>query len=453
MKLRLTLDTAAIGIIVLLAVFVGLTVLAGAQAGVRVSANLPERGLIGPLQTIELTFSESVDPNLTEALLSIQPALDGRFEWLDSRSMQFVPAAPFELDTVYKLTLLPGRVSATGRELKKQQAWEFSVRAPWVAYLASGENQSSIWAMDLNGNPPRRLTDEKIKVISFDVAKNGELIIFTSVNGQGGIDLWRIPRAGGEASLLLDCARDRCTTPAIAPNGYRIAYSREAAGPGPDLPFGSPRIWILDLQSGQNGPVYEDRQILGYNPSWSPDSNKLVSYDGLADRINLLDLTDNKRYIFPSNTGGPVTWSPDSTRFLFTIIEQKEDGLRTQVRLADLSLNDSMTLIGSRDNRDYSYYSIAWSPLEEKAVLGFRAGDEKPSQILWLFDPSMLEGIVIAGEENYTYNSPQWDPWGGALIFQQFKLRGAFNPEIGVWKPGFSAPLILAQGLMPRWLP
>ena len=50
--------------------------------------------------------------------------------------------------------------------------------------------------------------------------------------------------------------------PAISPNGARIAYSREAAGPGPDLPFGSPRIWVLDLQSGQNSAVYADQQII-----------------------------------------------------------------------------------------------------------------------------------------------------------------------------------------------
>ena len=198
--------------------------------------------------------------------------------------------------------------------------------------------------------------------------------------------------------------------------------------------------------------MYEDQQILGYNPTWSPDSNRLASFDGLADQIDIIDFQDNKQYSFSSNTGGPIAWAPDSNQILFTNIDQAESGLRTQVRLVDISLNESQTLIGSNDDHDYAYYSLAWSSVDEKAVLGFRAGEDKPSQILWLFDPAMLEGVIIADQPEYTYNSPQWDPWGNAVLFQQFKLKGAFNPEIGLWQPGFNEPLLLAQGLMPHWL-
>jgi WD40 repeat protein len=453
MNPRPSLDTLAITVLVILAALVGLTILLGTQAGVRVSAPPLGGERIAPFHTIRLTFSESVDPNLTEPLISIQPEMDGRLEWLDSRTVQFASDRPFELDTVYKLTLRPGLVTESGRAVKSERSWEFSVREPLVAYLLTSDNQSSIWTIDLHGETRKRLTDESIRVISFDTSMRGDFIVFTAVNENGGIDLWRVSREGNDAALLLDCGRDRCTTPAVSPNGKRIAYSREAAGPAPDLPFGSPRIWLVDLETGQNAPVYEDQSILGYNPTWSPDSNKLASYDGLADSINMLDLTEGKRFIFPSNTGGPVTWSPDSNLFLFTIVEQREDGLRTRVRLADLALNDTITLIGANDSRDHAYYSLAWSPNEERAVLGFRAGEDRPAQILWLFNPAILEGIIIASEDDYTYNSPQWDPWGGALIFQQFKLRGAYKPEIGLWKPGFIEPLILTEGLMPRWLP
>ncbi|MBK9781732.1 MAG: PD40 domain-containing protein [Anaerolineales bacterium] len=106
--------------------------------------------------------------------------------------------------------------------------------------------------------------------------------------------------------------------PVIAPGDKRIAYSREAAGPSPDLPFGSPRIWVVDLESGIDQAVYEDQSILGYNPSWSPDATRLASFDGLADFIHMINLQNGEEFLFPSTTGGPVTWSPDSTRFLYT---------------------------------------------------------------------------------------------------------------------------------------
>ncbi len=453
MKFRWNLDTAAGSVLGFLAVLVSLVVLFGAYAGVRVSTNLPGDGVIAPFQTIKLTFSEAVDFEMASSLISVDPVLEGYLEWIDARTVQFVPIRPFELDTVYKMTLNPDVVTAAGRELKKGYVWEFTVRDPLVVYLVTDAEQSSLWVMDLKKNPPRRLTDESTKVISFDAARTGEFIIFTAANTQGGVDLWRVSRAGNDASLLLDCGRDRCTTPVISPDTLRIAYSREASGPTPDLPFGSPRIWLLDLQGGRNDPLYEDQQILGYNPVWSPDSNRLASFDGLTDRINMIDLKQKKQYVFESNTGGPIAWSPDSNQMLFTNVEQTENGLRTQVRFVDIALNESQTLLGANDDSDYSYYSLAWSPLEQKALLGFRAGKDEPSQILWLFNPAMLEGIVIANQKDYTYNSPQWDAWGNAILFQQFKLRGAFNPEIGLWQPGFSEPLLLNQGLMPQWLP
>jgi Tol biopolymer transport system component len=446
-----TFDKAALSVLVILSLALGLTILLGAQAGVRVSAILPKR--VAPFQKIKLTFSESINPKMAESLFSIQPAVDGRLDWLDSRTLTFSPSRPFELDTDYKLTLSPGILTEDGAALKREQSWQMKVRDPLVAYLQTGEGQSGVWATDLNGSPAQRLTPEEVKVMSFDASHNGEFIIFTAANGQSGIDLWRVSRSGTDAAILLDCGLDRCTTPAISPNGMRIAYSREAAGPGPDLPFGSPRIWILDLQNGQNSAVYADQQILGYGPAWSPDSQKVTSYDGLADQIRMFDLATSQQFAFPSNTGGPITWSADSTKFMFTDIQQGENGLHTRVRLANLPLNDTTTLLGENDETDYSYYSLAWSPAEDEVVLGFRKSEDQPAQVFWLFDPGILDGIIIADQEGYTYNSPSWDAWGGSLVFQQFKLKGKFKPEVGIWKSGFSEPLILGEGLSPQWLP
>jgi hypothetical protein len=70
-----------------------------------------------------------------------------------------------------------------------------------------------------------------------------------------------------------------------------------------------------------------------------------------------------------------------------------------------------------------------------------------------LVDPAALGGQVIAGQPDYAYNNPQWDPWGRALVFQQFKLKGSYKPEIGMWMPGLKEPRVLAEGIMPHWLP
>lgn len=453
MKSRITVDTLAIGLISILAAIAGVIFWIGESAGVSVRVDLPEDGTVGPYTAITFKFSEVVSAEMVSDLISFDPIQEGYLQAVDDTSIRFVPLKPFDPDVTYTVKVIAGETNIKGREVKKPQSWTFRVREPRVAYMVTTGGQSGIWSADWSGGGVKRLTSEEIKVVSFDVAQGGDFIVFTSVNQNGGIDLWKVSRAGGDESILLDCGFDRCTTPVIAPGDKRIAYSREAAGPTPDLPFGSPRIWVVDLESGSDGPVYEDQSILGYNPSWSPDANRLASFDGLADFIHMIDFTSGEQVLFPSTTGGPVTWSPDSNRLLYTTFEQTDNGGRTLVMLADLSTGETIPLFGSVDVYDNAYYSLAWSSLEERLVLGLRMDENSPSRVLWVLDPSLLEGIVIAQDADYTYNSPQWDPWGTALLFQQFKMRGQFKPEIGLWREGTIEADVLVEGIQPHWLP
>jgi uncharacterized membrane protein YraQ (UPF0718 family) len=88
-------------------------------------------------------------------------------------------------------------------------------------------------------------------------------------------------------------------------------------------------------------------------------------------------------------------------------------------------------------------------------VIGLVFSVERNSskEALWLMNPARRDGQVIASQPDYVYGTPSWDPWGKALVFHQFKLRGPYEPEIGLWRPGMKAPQVLARGLMPHWLP
>ena len=298
------------------------------------------------------------------------------------------------------------------------------------------------------------MTEDTFKILNFDTSKNGEFVVFSAFNEQDGIDLWRVGRTGGNPTTLLYCEPDRCSMPAISPDGRLVAYVREAAGPSPDLQFGSPRIWVFNLETKQNAPLYEDQQIIGYEPEWSPDGTRLSSFNGLADEIRLLDLVTSEQLIIPSQTGNSVTWSADSSTFLFTDIETSDFGLHTRVREAKFSINEITTMFGENDQRDYYYNSLAWSPVEEDVlVMGLRFEENSPAESLWLMNPVRRDGQVIADQPDYIYNTPYWDPWGRALVFQQFKLHGVYKPEIGLLMSGMEAPHVLAEGLMPRWLP
>lgn len=454
MKIHLTLDVVAGSVLAFTTFLVGVIILVGTLTGVRVKVDLPKDQLVSSFQPILFTFSEPVDLEKASSAIFMEPKPEGYMVQLDIHSLQFVPVQPYERDTVYKLTISPGIVAQNGRAVKKVYEWEFMARIPSVAFLSPDATDSSIWVMDLMGDPPRRLTREGISVIAFDAAPNGNFLVYTVIDfSQAGMDLWKVSREGMDDEMLLDCGPDRCARSAISPNSRYIAYTRESPGKRKDRPFGSPHIWVFDLQTGQNNLVFEDQQILGFNLYWSPDSHKIASFDGLAGQIRIIDLKQNKLYSFPSNTDDPIAWSPDSNRILFTHLVQTDRGIVTQVNMADISSGKVQTLIGDKDKFDYSYSSLIWSLHEDRALLSLRIGEGHSEQVFWLFNPTTLEGSIIANQNDYTYSLPQWNPWSNALVFQQEKILGPFNPEVGLWQLGFDKPHVLTQGLMPQWLP
>ena len=182
MKIRLTFDVIGNGILAITAFLVGVIILIGTMAGVRVSVDLPKAGLISPLQPIIFTFSEPVDFKKAAAIIRIDPAHQGYIVQIDERSLEFIPYQPYQLGIVYKLSIGSDIIAKDGHATKKVHQWEFMVREPLVAFLSPNARDSSIWAIDLKGNPPQRLTREGISVIAFDAAPSGDFLIYTVID-------------------------------------------------------------------------------------------------------------------------------------------------------------------------------------------------------------------------------------------------------------------------------
>jgi dipeptidyl aminopeptidase/acylaminoacyl peptidase len=452
-RFALDLDSAAGLVTGALLLAIALAGWIGSQLGVRVNAELPEDRLTGPYEALTFTFSEPVDETLAIQRFSIQPEVKGKFEWADERTMRFVPLEPFLPYIEYTVSLSAGLLNGNGKTLKQPKDWTFEVRSSKVVYLVKTAESTRLWIADIESKEVEPLTDESLVIFGFDTSRDGEFVIFAAFNEQGGIDLWRVSRRGGSSSLVLQCGPDRCTVPSISPNGKLIAYVREAAGPSPDLQFGSPRIWVYNLETREDAPLYEDQQIIGYGPEWSPDGNYLSSYDGIKDELRVLDLVTSGQFIIPTQTGSPITWSGDSAYLAFTDIGTNEFGEHTRIRLARIAFKEINTVFGEEDERDYFYNALAWSPVSNGLAIGLRPAPNDPASALWLMDPFGRDGLVIADQPELIYNNLQWDPWGRALLFQQFRIKGAHEPEVAFLMPEFDEPFVLAEGLVPRWLP
>jgi Tol biopolymer transport system component len=448
-----SLDRAAGGLVLTLGVIIIVLIFLVSQLGVRVRADFADNQ-IGPFSPLQLSFSVPVNPKAVEPLLTLDPEAAGRFEWLNSKTMRFLPTSPLRPDTIYKLQLGPGKVGENGEGLRNHLTWSFSIRPPTITYLAFPGGKSEIWITDKEGTSPHRLFEFATSIFDFDASPNGEFIVFSAFNAQKGLDLWMVDRKGESPAKLLDCGTGRCSTPSISPDSARVAYTRQAPGLTPSDAPGAPRIYMIDLQNKQDRPLFEDSQLLGYGPRWSPNGKWISSYDSLQDVIRVVSLETGKQVLLPSVIGTYLSWSPDNNRLAFTNVEKTPSGLRTVINIADFETGKVDDLLGLHDLSDFGYAELAWSPVDTNQLLmGMRPNPDQPAVGLWLIDLTTLGGPAIADTEGLVCQAPSWDAWGKSIVFQQFQLGQAASSEISFWQSGMDQPRVLAQGLSPCWLP
>jgi len=446
------LDLSAGGLAVVLTMAIGAVLMLGSWIGVSAHANNLDQE-VGPYGPLILTFSGPVDQSAVQTLFSLEPAAPGRFDWTDQKTLHFIPASPLHPGAIYQLTLASGRIGANGEVLRKEQVWPVRVRTPKIVYFTFNEQQGQIWMVDVQGKSSKRLDNVEKKIFDYTAAPNGDYVIFSALNDTNGIDLWYLDRSGS-SHILLDCGADRCITPSISPDSLQVAYTRQTAPISASMPIGAPRPWVLNIDSGDNSPLYADSQIIGYSPGWSPDGKYITSYDGIKNLIQVVPLdASGQQFALPCNTGNQPSWSPDSKYFIATNVAETLNGFRTQIQMANIETGEVSIWMGAHDVEDYQYSELAWWPKEDNILVGMRSDPALPSRILLLMNPDGLSGFTVADEIDHIYQFPQWDPSGEMLVFSQFTLKGKYEPEIAVWYAGLQEPLVIANGTNPHWLP
>lgn len=430
-------------------------IVAGDRVGARVARTFPlDGGEVSARSRIGLEFAETMRAASVEARFELEPPVDGAFEW-DGQQVWFRPAQPLQPDRTYTARLKTGALSRTGRATQQDWAWRFRVRAPAIAYLASiGGGPREVWRIAASGGEPQQLTRTDGRVYDFAVAPDGEQIAYSVVNDERGADLWLIDRDGQRARMLVACGADLCSVPAWSPDGARLAFSREPAGLSPGAPNGPPRVWTVDVVSGQAAPLYADTQVLGYGPVWSPDGRRLAFFDGSTQSIRLFDIQSGREMLVKTLMGTVGAWSPDGTQMLFNDMNLETGAPYVSLARADFETETITPVLGQEPNfADYA--TPAWSPDGEWIAIALRTPDSGPGKQLWLLRPDGSDGFALTSDAAYTYGGYQWDAWGGALVFQRFELNKPFaTPEVAVWIKATNAILPLVKdAATPAWLP
>lgn len=447
LDLKLSLFDRVVGLtLVGLALMIVLLVWRGDQAGAQVTAVNPPEGATGvSTQTrIRVTFGQEMTTNVATPL-SFSPPVSGTVLW-EGRTLTFIPSTPLKQDTVYRVTLAEGLISQRGQAVLRPVTWQFRTARLRILYIAPDEqNRDQLFVIDLVGGKPTQLTREPVGVWDYALSPDGMTIAYSASRPDAGNDLWTISINSGDSRQLLACPEADCTQPSWSPDSRRLVFTRR------DLP-GPPRLRWLDVASGETVPVFQNEQMISFGGRWSSDGQWLNYVAPLAGGIRVYNLDDGRELLIPNQMGEPGVWNTQGDALLITDIQIR--GERFAIRLLRLNLeNGKLTNLSGEAEVDDS--SPAWSPDGAWIAFGRKAPQASMGRQLWLMRADGSQAHYLTDEPNVHHGPPTWSPDGNRLVFQRYPLKEP-GAEPGIWllelETGALQELI-TPGRQPTWLP
>jgi Tol biopolymer transport system component len=444
-----------------------LIILAGAVTGIIAEQSLEKwgglsqpdfipgnEGSVGAWGPVSLVFPAEMDVSSVERAIRIQPEVQVNYEWSGNR-LSILPQTALKTGTVYTLTLQAGSKSQVGSVSRRPVSWTFQVRPASVVYIQREQDGST---GDLErattGGEKNRLTDTGQRVADFGTARDGEQIVYSVENDQGGADLWKVDRDGKQSGLIVSCGQDRCDQPDWAPDGAFIAYRRSTSGSDADT---GGTIWIWEAASRTTKELSNGAKPNGTSPTWALNGHRLAYLDTAAETIHLVDLDGPDLFELPVRSGIMGNWSPDGKKFVYVDVQNTDIHPAYNLYVADLT-SGSITPV-SIDQKDLlELGSPRYSPDGESITVNARPlAAPMGKQIWWIQPDGKIE--TITNDVNFIYSAYTWSPAGDWLAFQQFEMGSSHStPQIVIWQraepAGSGQPRVIAENaVQPEWLP
>lgn len=412
---------------------------------------------ISPNGPITLEFTKAIDPQHFEALVDMEPSLDGRWEWENNRQAAWFPTDPLSPLEELEIIIRAGPVNSVGEALRNDLHFQVKVREPQIVFLKStGDDKQEIFCISLDDEyNQKQLTVTNGNIADFTPSPDGESIIFSLENEHSGIDLWIMNRDGSNQQKLLDCSTDSCTGAVWSPNSQKIAYTREISISGSTDSKNASFIRILDISSGEISTLFEDAQMTGFSPTWSPDGQWLSIWNDREARLEIINLRDLSINILESNNCDSGCWSSDSSKLYFTNTTIGESTFMNIIQTADLFDGTIETILGgNQESSGLSYNQPICSPTENLIAVSIQPNINIAGKFLAVIDLDNGEKTTIMNDLSRIPGYYSWNPSGDFLLFQMTSIGKDIDTEIWLWEKGAGQiQLVLKEGKMPAWLP
>ncbi|NJL53819.1 hypothetical protein HC928_00840 [bacterium] len=272
-------------------------------------------------------------------------------------------------------------------------------------------------------------TDQELNLEPVAPFRNA--LFFISNRDEGDIELGTIYRhslvTGSTGKFLPPHPRVNYGSPAVSPDGTRIAFSRNE------------RICIWD-----GGTASPDCPQQGAEPAWSPDS-RFLAFVRLNKNeyksIVLLDVAQNTTRVLvdtPNANNTSPTWSGDGQTIAFVSDRDGNNEIYT------VAVND-LANVRNISNHPQDDITPHWSSARDEIV--FTSNRTGPFAIHRIRNPleqtPIVELLPELRDNTSNFYAPRWSPDGQRLAFETF-ING--KTQVVVINIGDSRPL-----LTPLW--
>lgn len=401
--------------------------------------------------SIILEFSEAMDHRSVEGHLSITPPVAGHTLW-QGNSLMFTTDRPLAASQKYQVSLASGSRSLSGKSIDGTVTWSFTPHLSSVLYLAPANSDTrSLWRVTV-GDASAKVFAPPRGVDSFVADPTGAQVAVTVPEEGEAADLWLVDSTGAHRDQITHCAPDYCGQATWSPDGRRLAYERRK--PESDGDGAAGRIWIYDVHDRASTSLFADTGVVGYNPVWSPDGNRIALFDPQAQGIRVVEISTGKSLFLPSQTGEVGTFAPDGNAMAYSDIRPVGGQFFSEIWLADFRPTVKIDPLDDQAEEDQS---PAWSPGGQYIAFARRRIDRKEGfgSQLFLYEVETRTLRKITDDLDYNNTAFHWSRGGNELLIQRHRLSGTASIS-EVWLYDMikqSLTQIVSDGYGAQWLP
>jgi ABC-type nickel/cobalt efflux system permease component RcnA len=337
-----------------------------------------------------------------------------RFGFLD-RLAPFMPVVSAVIVLLLGFALTWGAVVRARETVSFAAPVQRSVSEARVLYLVEWEDRvKSLFITEYETDTSRVITPAAQSVAEFEVAPNQKSVAYVVQTEERENELWLMDLANMEAKKISSCVDAICSGIVWSPDGTRLIYEHLSLLGNSS---GLPTLWWINVVTGEEQPVFQESQLPGGNPRWSPNGEWL-SY-ATPEGIRLYNLENGETRVIENILGAAALWSPNSKSILLRDVVIRHDQFITQLFLYDL---ETEQIVNLNPNDSMENILAAWSPDGGSIAVVRRDLSVPRGDQIWLLRADGSDARMLTNDADVLHSSLNWSPDGKYLLYDVYFL-------------------------------